>query len=123
MKLIVLIISAVFLVSITGCGGGGIKCRPASAIGSSSGEKGILTIAWNSSDELQVAGYRIFYGMASGKYQGCVDIGKPPESSPGITKYNLTGLSPGKEYFISVVARDKANNSSRFSEEISGVAK
>jgi hypothetical protein len=123
MKTIVLIISVAFFVSLTGCGGGGIKCRPVSAIGSSSGEKGILTIAWDSSKEPQVMGYRIFYGMASGKYQGCIDIGKPPESSPGVTKYNLTGLSLGKKYFISVVSRDNANNSSRFSEEISGVAK
>jgi hypothetical protein len=122
MRSIFLIISVAFFVSIIGCGGGGIICRPASAIGSSAGEKGMITIAWDSSDEPNLVGYRIFYGMASGKYKSCIDIGKLPESSPGVIKYTLAGLSAGKKYFISVVARGIANNSSRFSQEVSGMA-
>src|SRR3990170_5809724 len=116
MKSIFLIILVAFFVSIIGCGGGRIICRPASAIGSFSSEKGMITMAWDSNDEPNLAGYRIYYGMASGKYKNCIDIGKPSESSPGVTKYTLTGLSVGKKYFISVVAYDITKKSSEFSQ-------
>jgi hypothetical protein len=117
------ILSALFFLSIIGCGSGGIICRANSAIGNSSGEKGMITIAWDFTDEPKLAGYRIIYGTAPGIYRNCIDIGKPPESSPGVTKYTLTGLSQGKKYFISVVAYSITKDSSAFSQEVSAVAK
>ena len=117
------ILSASFFLSIIGCGSGIITCRPGSATGNSSSEKGMITIAWDSTDEPNVAGYRMFYRTASEKYKNCIDIGKPPESSPGVVKYTLSGLSEGKEYFISIVAYSTTKDSSPFSREVSGVAK
>jgi len=120
-KLVLIFLFMCFVLS--GCGGERIICRPASEVGSFSGEKGMITIAWDSNIKPNLAGYRIYYGMASGKYKNCIDIGKLSESSPGVTKYTLTGLSVGKIYFISVVAYDITKKSLGFSQEVSGVVK
>ena len=69
-----------------------------------------------------MAGFRVFYGLAPRKYKECVDIGKPPESSPGVMKHTLIGLDSGKKYYIAVIAYDKKNNESDFSGEVSGTA-
>ena len=97
-----------------------ISCKPPSEI--SAGATGKITIAWDLNEKEQAAGFRIFYGLASRKYQQCIDIGRPPESSPGVVKYTLTGLDPGKKYYIALIAYDKNKNESDFSGEVSGTA-
>jgi hypothetical protein len=100
-----------------------IICRPSSASIGSTGEGGAITIAWDPNREPDLAGYRVYYGTASGNYEGCVDIGNPPKSSPGRMEYTLAGLDKGKKYYIAVAAYDKNKEASGFSSEVSGLAK
>jgi hypothetical protein len=86
-------------------------------------EKGAITIAWDSSTDPEVAGYRIYYGFSPKRYDNSVDIGKPAELSPGIIEYTLMNLAKGKQYYIAVVALNKQKQQSHFSVEINGVAK
>lgn len=121
------VLSISFLLSLIACQGAVIRsaeiiCRPSSEFTISVDKSGMVTIAWDSNKEPSLAGYRIFYGAASGRYKNCVDVGKPSESSPGITGYTLTGLIKGERYFIAVIAYDKNNKKSGFSSEVSAVA-
>jgi len=123
--------SAMFFLGIIGCASGRITCRPDSAIGNSSGDKGMITLAWDSNTEPYLGGYEVHYGTSSGfgqskrKYKNCVDVGKATESPPGVTRYILTGLGMGKQYYIAVNAYSiyEPKTWSGFSNEVSGVAK
>jgi hypothetical protein len=126
-KWIFLILSAIFLMTSISCGGAVIRrdeisCRPASAVSASSIGKGKITIAWDLNEADKPAGFRVFYGFEPRKYKECVDVGKPPESSPGVMKHTLIGLETGKKYYIAVIAYDKNNNESDFSGEVGAVA-
>ena len=117
-----------FVVSLTACQTtentrAQITCRPSSASPSSAVEGGAITIAWDPNKEPDLAGYRVYYGTASGSYKSCVDVGNPPRSSSGLMEFTLTGLAKGKKYYIAVIAYDKNKETSRFSSEVSDVAK
>jgi len=61
-----------------------------------------------------LAGYRIRYGIiASGTYQGSIDVGN-------VTTYTLDGLGKGLTYYITVTAYDTSNNESGYSNEVVG---
>jgi hypothetical protein len=89
----------------------------------STGADGAITIAWDPNKDPDLAGYRVYYGTASGSYKTCVDVGNLPKSSSGTMEYTLTGLDKGKKYFIAVTAYGKNQDVSGFSTEVSGVAK
>jgi hypothetical protein len=117
-----------FVLSVTACRTtenrrAEITCRPSSASPSSAVEGGAITFAWDPNKEPNLAGYRVYYGTASGSYDNCVDIGNPPKSSSGAMEYTLTALDRGKKYYIAVIAYDKNNDKSGFSSEVSDVAK
>ena len=121
-----LLLAAAILMTSISCQGAAfrrdqIPCRPASPTAPPAGE-GKITIAWDFSDREKTAGFRIFYGPGPRKYKECVDIGMPPESSPGVVKHTLTGLEPGRKYHIAVIAYDKNHNESDFSGEVSATA-
>jgi len=60
-----------------------------------------------------LAGYKIYYGKASGVYEHSVDVGN-------VTTYKLKGLKGGETYYIAVVAYDTSNNESDYSNEVIG---
>ena len=70
-----------------------------------------MTLAWNASPSPAVAGYQVYYGLASGDYDGYVDAG-------GGTNVTISGLSPGTTYYLAVRAYDAAGDESFFSNEI-----
>ena len=74
-----------------------------------------IRIAWDPNTEPDLAGYRVYYGTASGTYEEPIDTGN-------VTTYTLTGLILGQTYFISVTALDTSNNESGYSNEVSGPA-
>src|SRR5687768_18142310 len=55
---------------------------------------GDVKLAWDANTESDLAGYRIYYGNASGTYQSNVDVGN-------VTAYTITGLQDGLLYFRS----------------------
>jgi len=121
------ILLGILLIGLFGCRGAEIKmedisCRTASAIPASATLNGKITIAWDINKEDKLAGYKIYYGLASRNYESCIDIGSPPESSASTLKYVLMDLESGKRYYIAVIAYDKKNNKSIFSNEVSAVA-
>jgi hypothetical protein len=72
---------------------------------------GSATIAWNAGSDATLAGYRIHYGTASGRYTSIVDVGKH-------TSYTIAGLTPGTYYFA-VAAYDARRAESPLSLEVS----
>lgn len=79
-----------------------------------SAEAAYVDLAWDSNPEPNLAGYRVYYGTASGKYTNSIDVGKT-------TAYRLTGLSEGLRYYLAVTAYDTAGNESDLSEEVYAV--
>ena len=74
-----------------------------------------LSLAWDSNNNPNVAGYKVYYGTISRTYGSPVNAGN-------VTNYTVTGLTAGKVYFFAVTAYDSSNNESGFSSEVSGTA-
>lgn len=72
-------------------------------------------LAWDSSPEADVKGYRISYGTTPGGYTNHVDVGN-------VTDYVLTGLSHCSRYYFAAKAYDLAGNVSQgYSNEVRGL--
>ncbi len=70
-----------------------------------------VTLAWDPSTGPGLAGYKIYYGTASGRYTNSVDVGN-------VTTYVVTGLSPGTWYFAAT-AYDSTRKETVSSNEVS----
>jgi hypothetical protein len=71
---------------------------------------GDITIAWDPNSETDLAGYKIYYGMASGIYGTPIVIGTQ-------TTYTLTGL-PAGTYYVVVTAFNTSGLESSYSNEV-----
>lgn len=71
-----------------------------------------VTIAWEPNPELDVAGYRLYYGTSSSVYAEQIDAGL-------LTTATAPNLSIGSTYFFAVKAYNLAGLESAFSPEIS----
>jgi len=69
-----------------------------------------ITLAWDPNPESDVAGYKVYYGTASGKYNHSVDVGNVTQATLHVSK---------KKYYISLTAYDIHGNESDFSNEVS----
>lgn len=130
MRFFVVLIFLSFCSMFAGCGGG--SSSSPSAGGSSSGDAGTVNpgvigsngdssatadLAWdapttNADGTLlaDLAGYKIYYGNASGSYSEAVTVG-------AVTNYVLTDLAPGT-YYIAVTAYNSAGAESDYSNEV-----
>jgi hypothetical protein len=70
-----------------------------------------VTLAWDPNSESDLAGYKIYYGTASGQYGTPIVIGKQ-------TEYTVTGLTPGVTYYFAVTAYSVSGLESGFSNEV-----
>jgi hypothetical protein len=87
----------------------------ATLFGSSAGAlAAVITLEWDPNVEEDLAGYRVYYGKASGSYRWAADVGN-------VTTRDLTGLTPGVTYFITLTAYDTSENENDFSNEVSGM--
>ena len=111
------ILLALLLLIIIAWQGAKISCKNSSSYG------GIITIAWDSSPQPKLGGYKVYYGTSPGKYEQCLDVGKATESPPGVIKFTLMGLIEGKRYYLAVSAYDTSLHESGLSKEVSAVAK
>ena len=69
-----------------------------------------VTLAWDPNSETDLAGYKVYYGTASGVFGAPITLGK-------VTTYTVTGLAPGTYYFA-VTAYNAAGLESGFSNEV-----
>jgi hypothetical protein len=71
-----------------------------------------VTLAWNPNQESDLAGYKIYYGTASGSYAVRRDVQR-------VTTYTLTGLAAGQTYYFATTAYDTSGDESSYSNEVS----
>ena len=70
-----------------------------------------ITMAWDSNNESDLAGYKIYYGTSSGNYSHTEDVGN-------VTEYTIVDLQEGVTYFFAAKAYNYSGNESSFSEEL-----
>lgn len=104
-----------FLVIISGCGGGSGGSNTVSA--GNSAMTGSVTLDWDApttnsdgSSLTDLAGYKIYYGTSSRNYTGSVNVGN-------YTGTEISSLASGTWCFA-VTAYDNAGNESDYSDEV-----
>ncbi len=71
-----------------------------------------VTLAWDANTETDLAGYKLYYGTASGSYPNSATLDK-------VTTHTLSGLTEGVTYYFALTAFDTENFESGYSNEIS----
>jgi hypothetical protein len=79
-------------------------------LGSSAVSGANLTVGWNPSQSAGVAGYTVYYGLASRQYSTTLNAGIK-------TTITVTGLTPGKTYYLAVASYNSAGVESAYSNE------
>ncbi len=72
------------------------------------------TLSWDPNAETDLAGYRIYYGLASDAYLQQKGNGLQISSNA----YTVVGLNSGTRYYFAVTAVDIAGNESDYSNEV-----
>jgi hypothetical protein len=81
-----------------------------------SAPRSTVTLAWDQSPDRTVKGYRLHYGMTSGRnYLHVLDVGKA-------TSWKVSNLIPGKKYYFVVTSYNVSGKESLPSKEISFTA-
>jgi len=70
-----------------------------------------ITMAWDSNQEPDIAGYRLHYGTSSGNYSKHIDVGNT-------IQHTITGLQAGVTYYFAATAYDSNDLESAYSEEL-----
>jgi hypothetical protein len=70
-----------------------------------------VTLSWQPSPSLAIAGYRLYSGVVSGLYLSSVEVGN-------LTTNTVVGLVRGTTYFFAITAYDTNGLESAFSNEI-----
>ena len=72
---------------------------------------GSVTLAWDPSASTNIAGYKVYYGPASGTYTNTLTVGNA-------TNTTISNLITGATYYFTATAYDTANLESDFSNEV-----
>lgn len=70
-----------------------------------------LTLAWDPNPDANLAGYKVYYGTASGSYSIVVDVGN-------WTSLTISSLEAGKTYYFAATAYAASGDESGKSDEI-----
>lgn len=86
-------------------GGGGVVISCATG-----GATNAAELTWDAVSDLGLAGYKIYYGTATGTYSQVVDVNN-------VTTHTVMGLSSGTTYYFAATAYDSSSppNESGFS--------
>ena len=76
-------------------------------------QTGCLQVGWDSNTESDLAGYRIYYGIATRQYDHVLDVGN-------VTQFTIRNLDSSRYYYLALTAYDLSGNESDFSAEVSG---
>jgi hypothetical protein len=82
---------------------------------------GVVTISWQKIADVDVAGYRVYFGETSGRYFGSSEtLGDSPLDAGDVSQLVVDGLDNGTLYYFSVVAYDHTSppHESGFSREV-----
>jgi hypothetical protein len=80
-------------------------------------------INWAMNSESDLAGYIVYYGLASRTYSSMsTGIGLAGDGSTGVPSAVISGLADGLTYYFGVTAYDAIGNESTFSGEVSATA-
>jgi hypothetical protein len=74
-----------------------------------------VSLAWDADSGTDIAGYRLYYGCASGIYTNNVDVGN-------VTTATVSGLANGLTYYFAATAYDTLGLESIYSPEVSYTA-
>ncbi len=86
--------------------------RAGSATHSFAVEEGAeVSLIWDANSEPDLAGYRLYYGIASGSYSSVIDVGNQ-------TTYTITSLDPAETYYIAATAYNLSGLESGYSNEV-----
>ncbi len=99
------------VVALLASGGLLLRAGPAQST-NAAGPTCFATLAWAPSLASNVAGYLVFFGLASGVYTDQLDVGNT-------NSVTIQGLETNVTYFFQVVAYDKTGSQSPPSNEIS----
>ena len=103
---------AILVLSVTSPG---LLVSPTSSLAQESAK-----LTWSPNQESDLAGYKLYYGDSKGNYNGGGNQPSPTTTGKTTTQ-EITGLTPGEEYFFTLTAVDQSGNESMPSEEISAV--
>ncbi|MBU0456502.1 MAG: chitobiase/beta-hexosaminidase C-terminal domain-containing protein, partial [Gammaproteobacteria bacterium] len=70
-----------------------------------------IDLSWNLSQELNIKGYKIYYGLSTNSYTASVDVGN-------VVSYQLQNLNNSTRYYIALKAYNLAGNESGYSNEV-----
>ncbi len=70
-----------------------------------------VTLAWDPDNVSNLAGYKVYYGTASGSYHWNIDVGN-------VTTYTLNGLTIGTTYYAAATAYTTSGLESSFSNQV-----
>ncbi len=68
-------------------------------------------VSWDPNTESDLAGYRVYYGLTSGKYTVFFDVGD-------VTHFQIDGFRKNITYYFAVTAYDENGNESPYSVEV-----
>lgn len=71
-----------------------------------------IRISWSANSESDLDGYKVYYGITSGQYLSCRDVGNS-------TSADIGNLGEGLTYYFAVTAYDISGNESSYSREVS----
>ena len=71
-----------------------------------------VTLAWNPVTDATVAGYKVYYGSASGNYTNVTSVGN-------VTNATISGLTEGATYYFASTTLDTSGLESVYSSELS----
>jgi len=74
-------------------------------------------LSWDPNTETDLAGYKVYYGTASGVYTSSISVGFT--STPTAPQYLVGNLNGGTTYYFSITSFDSSANESGFSSEVS----